>query len=443
MSARIPTLLLALPPRDEGVATFLRDKGYRIVRASNGAEALHLAVAQPPDLVLFHEDCGVLGVEVFARILRSNARLASIPILTVGSDAQNFTLETPLHPEQALLAVEAALAHAEEKEESPGEEITSGVLGPLAVVDLLQPLKIQQKSGRLILRSSAGQGVIWLVGGELVDAELGAFWGKKALFRLLGSTQGTFELHPVGKEPPRRIFEPFDFLVLEAARQKDELAEILRQFPEGKRLTAAVDPKSVPAKPSLAWLLERLWGDALTVQEILDSQHLPDLDVATALLSALRVGWVQAAPDGHPDAGPLLKPESRRLLLRRLSPSTGKVLGKFALLSDDPELLDRALRALARTCQLRRHPRRDWGTVATLDLGEGLVFDLVSLPPGEEMAPLALFLSRGALGTLRVGSAENWEWLTSSGPVVDLLPLDPLPGLRLLLDTLAGTEVVR
>lgn len=437
MSVHVPTLLLALTPEDERVVAFLRDKGYRILQAANGADALHMAVSHTPDLVLIHEKAGVIDVEAFGRIVRSNARLAGVPVLTVGEDLSAFTLETPLHPEKALLAVEAALAYREDPRGRSGEEITAGVLGPLAVVDLLQPFRLQRRSGRLILRSSTGQGVIWLVGGELVDAQFGAFWGKKALFRLLGCTEGTFELHPMGQEPSRRIVEPFDFLVLEAARQKDELAEILREFPEGKRLTAAVDPQSVPAKPSLSWLLERLWGDALTVHEILDSQHLPDLDVATALLSALRVGWVQEAPGAHPEAGPLLSPETRRLLHRRLEPKAGRICGKIALASDDPELCARALRTLARNGQIRRHPRVEWGTVGSLDLGEGLVFDLVLLPPGEELAPLALFLSRGALGIARIGSAETWAWLPSGEVVVDLLPLDPLPGLRRLLDTLA------
>lgn len=433
----IPSLLLALPPSDERVAAYLKDKGYRIRLAANGAEALRLAVADPPDLILFHEDCGVLATEAFSRIVRSNARLAGVPILTVGGDPRNFTLEKPLHPEKALLAVEAALAHTEGDRGSTGAEITTGVLGPLTVVDLLQPLRLQRQSGRLILRSPAGQGVIWLGDGEIVDAQLGAFWGKKALFRLFGCMEGSFELHPVGKEPARRIFEPFDFLVLEAARQKDELTELLKQFPEGRRLTAAVDPKSVPAKPSLSWLLGRLWGDALTVTEILDSQHLPDLDVAAALLSALRVGWVRIAPGTHPESGPWIAPEARRLLVRRLGAEDGRVCGKIALVSDDPELYGRTLRTLARNAQIRRHPRNEWGTVGTLDLGEGLVLDLVALPLGEEMAPLALFLSRGALGYARIGPADSWAWLCSSGPTVELLPLDPVPGLRSLLDDLA------
>lgn len=441
MNARVPTLLLALSPEDRRVGTFLRDKGYRILPAANGAEALQLAVSQPPDLILFHEDCGVLGSEAFARIVRSNARLATVPVLTVGSDPRAFSLEKPLHPEKALLAIEAALAHSSDPGKREGGELTAGTLGPLSVVDLLQPLRLQRQSGRLILRGPLGQGTIWMGEREIVDAQLGAFWGKKALFRLLGCGEGSFELHPVGKLPARRIFEPFDFLVLEAVRQKDELVELLRHFPAEKRLTSAVDPRSVPAKPSLAWLLERLWGDALSIQEILDSQHLPDLDVATALLSALRVGWVQVVPGAPGGAAPLLAPESRRLFLRRYGDATGRVHGKIVLVGEDAELVGSTLRTLARHGPIRRHPRVEWGSAATLELGEGIRLDLVVLPSGEEMEPLARFLSRGALGAARLGSADAWEWLASSGPVVELLPLDPLPGLRLLLAQIAGCEV--
>lgn len=447
MRAQVPTLLLALTPGEAGVASFLREKGFRVLLAAHGAEALHLAVAQTPDLVLFDEECGVLDAESFSRIVRSNARLSKVPVLTIGRDPRLATLAKPLHHDRVIQAVEAALAHAETSTAGRGAEVTTGVLGPLSTVDLLQPIRSQRGSGKLVLRTPAGDGTIWVGEGEIVDARLGRYWGKKALFRLLSSSEGSFELHPVGKLPSRRIFEPFDFLVLEAARQKDELAEQLRHFPEGKRLTAAVDPKSVPAKPSLSWLLERLWGDALTVQEIVDSLHLPDLEVVTTLLSAYRIGWVQVAPGPATSSEPLVSTETRRLLSRRLGKGAhrGQVLAKIALVGDDPDLVARALRSLSRSPQVHLHARAHWGTVATVDLGEGVLLDLVALPPGEELAPLALFLSRGVVGALLAGAAEAWKWLDSTPPrpAVEILPLDPHSGLRALLGRLAEGEAAR
>src|SRR5690606_34549756 len=119
-----------------------------------------------------HEDCGVLGSEAFARIVRSNARLATVPVLTVGSDPRAFSLEKPLHPEKALRAIEAALAHSSDPGKREGGELTAGTLGPLSVVDHLQPLRLQRQSGRLILRGPLGQGTIWMGEREIVDAQL-------------------------------------------------------------------------------------------------------------------------------------------------------------------------------------------------------------------------------------------------------------------------------
>gem|GEM_PF-2183540 len=447
MRERVPTLLLALTPAEAGVASYLRERGFRVLVAAHGAEALDMAVAQPPDLVLFDEDCGVLDAESFSRIVRSNARLSRVPVLTVGRDPKRASLVKPLRRDRVVLAVEAALARAECAAAGRGEELTRGVLGPLSIVDLLQPIRASRGSGKLVLHTPVGEGTIWLSEGEIVDARLGRYWGKKALFRLLGCVEGSFELYPAGRPSTRRIYEPFDFLVLEAARQKDELGEHLSQLPPRARFTAAVDPRNVPARPSLSWLLERLWGEALTVREIVDALHLPDLEVVTALLSAYRIGWVQLVP-GQSDPGEeLVSPEIRRVLLRLLGRTAqrGQALAKIAVLGDELDRVRRALRALSRCPQVQLRARAHWGTVAVLDLGEGAILDLVVPPPGEDFVPLARFLVSGAAGILRVEPAEAWSWLTSAppGPTIGFDAVDPVPGLRALLERLADVEAER
>lgn len=447
MTEQVPTLLVALTPAEAGVAAYLRERGFRVLVAAHGAEALDMAVAQAPDLVLFDDECGVLDVESFFRIVRANARLSRMPVLTVGRDPKRASLTKPLRPDRVVLAVEAALARAERAAAGRGEELTRGVLGPLSIVDLLQPIRVARGSGKLVLHTPVGEGTIWLSEGEIVDARLGRYWGKKALFRLLACSEGSFELYPAGKPPSRRIYEPFDFLVLEAARQKDELAEQLHQLPARARFTAAVDPRNVPARPSLSWLLDKLWGEALTVREIVDALHLPDLEVVTTLLSAYRIGWVQLVP-GQGDSGEeLVTPELRRVLLRRLGRNAqrGQALAKIAVLGDEPERVRRALGALARCPQVQLRARAQWGTVATLDLGEGAILDLVALPGGEELAPLARFLLGGAVGILRVEPAEGWGWIASasSAPAVELDLVDAATGLRALLGRLADVPAER
>lgn len=59
----------------------LEDKGYRVITAENGVEALQKAERETPDLVLLDVVLpGISGVEV-CRILKSQAKTRSIPLV--------------------------------------------------------------------------------------------------------------------------------------------------------------------------------------------------------------------------------------------------------------------------------------------------------------------------------------------------------------------------
>lgn len=68
-------------------ATILRHYGYRVIEAQSGRQALDLAAAQDPDLILL--DLGlpdIDGFEVLSR-LRKEPALARIPVLVVSANA--------------------------------------------------------------------------------------------------------------------------------------------------------------------------------------------------------------------------------------------------------------------------------------------------------------------------------------------------------------------
>ena len=65
----------------------LRATGYRTLEATSGEEALELAVAHAPDLVLMDVHLpGIDGVEALNR-LRGDARTAAIPVLALTAQA--------------------------------------------------------------------------------------------------------------------------------------------------------------------------------------------------------------------------------------------------------------------------------------------------------------------------------------------------------------------
>jgi len=79
------TILLAEdnPMAFEVVAEYLTEKGYRVITASNGAEAIERAQQEQPALILMDAQMPVMdGLEATRRI-RADAELKHIPIIAL------------------------------------------------------------------------------------------------------------------------------------------------------------------------------------------------------------------------------------------------------------------------------------------------------------------------------------------------------------------------
>ena len=102
----------------------LQSRGYQIVAAQNGAQALSKAESESPDLVLLDVMLpGMDGYEV-ARRLRANERTATIPIIMLTARGQvtdkvagfeagaDEYLVKPVHPAELVTRIEALLARS-------------------------------------------------------------------------------------------------------------------------------------------------------------------------------------------------------------------------------------------------------------------------------------------------------------------------------------------
>ena len=88
MKAKAKILLVEDNPENRYLTTFLLEQaGYAVVSAVDGCQALEIAAAALPDLVLLDiEMPGLDGYETAAR-LKSDCQLAHVPILGVSSFA--------------------------------------------------------------------------------------------------------------------------------------------------------------------------------------------------------------------------------------------------------------------------------------------------------------------------------------------------------------------
>ena len=188
-------------------------------------------------------------------------------------------------------------AEAQEKK-TGGRTAVQGRLEEVPLVDLLQLLSTSKKTGAIVIKGYRG-GRVHLRAGKVVSAVIDAdptLLPKKALFRMVGWTQGGFEFVPhEGEMPlmPSEIAEGTEQLVMEAMHQSDELTRGNLPLP-----TAAIGI-AMPLTPRLRDLppdevdLVQLVHNYGVVQAVLDRASGSDLEVSQKLAGLIQRGYLR------------------------------------------------------------------------------------------------------------------------------------------------------
>ena len=394
----------------------LRQRGYQVHTARDGSRALQVAILRFPDLVVFDERCPLLDARTFVRILRTNPRTERIPVLLTGEavDPDRSRLGTylrkPFNQDEVLSRIEQVFRRVEAARAVSGEsrEI-EGNLAQIPLVDLLQILSVNRKTGRLAVEREGERAVIVLRDGRVLDATLGNVAGEKALFRLLTRREGQFAFVP-GQvaEAAGRIDRRVEELMLEGLRQADEAARLLAVLPRAEdTVELALHPSEIP--PGLHPITEEvvtLLGSPRRFQEVVDRCPASDLEVMRAVLALLERGYARrregALPKGQ---GELLAPHELHALRARIvrGRSSGpQTVGKVVVAGGGP-LARRAARGRFETLpgyHAELEPWAGFGTIGRLDLGEGVKVDLTELPGDPQHRPLWRPFASGAVGAL-------------------------------------------
>ena len=102
------------------------------------------------------------------------------------------------------------------------EEGFRGVLRRVSIPDVLQMECLARNSSVLEISNGPMQGNIFVEEGHIIHAQIGDRTGEDAFNQLLSLSGGHFSLKPFAEPPARTIKGSWEFLVMEAARQRDE-----------------------------------------------------------------------------------------------------------------------------------------------------------------------------------------------------------------------------
>jgi CheY-like chemotaxis protein len=418
------------------LAPLFRQKGWQVHAAPDGSRALQIAILRSPDVILFDERTPLLDARTFLRILRANPRTDRIPVILTGESADpakvriGAWLRKPWDPDEVLARLEQVFRRADAARAVTGEgRELEGNLAQIPLVDLLQILSVNRKTGRLRIEREGERGEIVLSGGQVVDAQTGPVAGEKALYRMLGRREGQFSFHPGPVPAEGRIARRLDELLLEGLRQSDELASLLPALPAATDrielfvAAAEIPPGLHPVTAEVVRLLEA----PRTFAEVLDGAGASDLEAARAVSALLENGYAtrrEGQPEPPPE-GRLLAPHVVHALRARIGRARargGKPVGKVILAGGDAAARKGALARFASLPGWEGGATEGagFGTVGRLDLGEVRI-DVLALPADRSQRPLWRPFAGGAVGALVLLPAEGTESLL----------LDLTRGLRL------------
>jgi len=107
-----------------------------------------------------------------------------------------------------------------------------GKLQSISLVDVLQLLHANRKTGELLVTRLKQNGVLYVLNGEVVHAETAKAQGESAAFDILEWDQGGFEFVTTAVKGPVTIKRSVPDLLMEAARTTDSRKHLTGIFPD-------------------------------------------------------------------------------------------------------------------------------------------------------------------------------------------------------------------
>jgi CheY-like chemotaxis protein/TolA-binding protein len=227
----------------------LRKAGYSVTTAIHGADALEKVAISRPDLIISDTKMPVMDGFEFCQQIKSQSGLKDIPFVfltnqkTVEDKVKGLELGVddyltkPIYIKEIITRVKILLQKKtrESIERKDAKTRFAGSLNDMGVVDLIQTIEIGRKTGLAHFESDTKpprRGVVYFRNGKVIDAELGAIKGEKAIYRLLLWNSGSFEIDFKSTlKHADAISLSIQALLMEGMRRVDEWGRMLEQLP--------------------------------------------------------------------------------------------------------------------------------------------------------------------------------------------------------------------
>jgi hypothetical protein len=439
------------------VASKLRSLGLTVALADGVIDVPARLRNSRADAVLLSDTLDEL--EEVLRALDAEPDLANVPrlVLTSGTGKVPEGVESLPRDQVELVAKRLYSLQSRPAPVSSFRDDFRGDLQQVSLLDLLQLLAMNRRTGSLNLNTPSGAGEVRLREGEVVDAVYRRHEAEKALFRLLGEKEGSFAFTVGSATTSARIESPTNALLMDGLRQLDEVRRWREELGAEDDVLIAAEQSAPGDGEGEARILEALQAPR-TLDELLDELPLLDHDILSTLEPLLKSGRARRIPKGAARAR-LGQPEQLTVLgavANRLR--AGGFNGPARLiLAVSPRRLHTLTHAVRRIAEAIHPPETAPPVpiphpIATIRIAEGAEVSILGLPTVPAYGPLWPLVVTGSTALVRVdeGHLEALEATCSVAGVPVFDAADLVPGLdeadpvqlatliRLTLEAVAG-----
>jgi pSer/pThr/pTyr-binding forkhead associated (FHA) protein len=192
------------------------------------------------------------------------------------------------------------MAIAANKRSASSPKSMAGSIEEIPLPDLLQLLSTSKKSGVLVVHSDRHVGKTFFRKGQIYFASIENQFNigpRKALVRMLGWSQGSFELEPPDESAVlEEMDDSTEALLIEGMRQLDEYRVLADKMPELASPIGVARPLKAKLRELSPEELDVFQAamEVKTVNALFDQSSLSDLEIAQKLVTLFEKGYLVA-----------------------------------------------------------------------------------------------------------------------------------------------------
>jgi CheY-like chemotaxis protein len=403
------------------LARGLRSRGFHVQAVPDGSKALEMAILRQPEIILFDQACQIIDAKNFQKILESNPRTNSIPVIVTATtrevtepeSTRDGILHKPLNLDEVVSRIDHLCRRAEAAKSLKGDvhEI-EGALDQLPLADLMQILALNRRTGRLVLSGGMHKGEIHLLDGKPVNAKTSSVEGEKAFFRLVGLKDGSFAFKPQKISGSAKIQRGMEDALMEGMRQADETARFLESLPPLKselmlRPDAVLPLDPLPVMREVLSLL----AQPVRIDALLDRVGAIDLDVFGCLTTLLEKGLLQQFSGTETTQELILRPAELHALRAVIMKGTlQNVMVKKLIMLGSGTKAAQLFKEIPSAKSAGIEPpavRSGFGTLGRVSLNDAFHLDFIMAPAAPAARPLWRPFLSNALGALVLETSDE------------------------------------